>query len=636
MPTLLAQAAAKPAGGAPLEQIAVVAVSTTVITLAVLLLVARYRTGHARPLRAAGAAAERVLGVPAWAGVPAVLGIAFGVVALFGVTWDVSLHVDQGRDEGPLGTGAHYPILVGLLGLFQAGLLAVGMAPASRRDASRTSLRIRGLWPVPLAAALMLVASSLAFLGFPLDDLWHRLFGQDVTIWGPTHVQMIACAIIGVIGALLLLVEGARTAGRDLQHPRGVVLRPLPVAFGTVTLAGWVVLLAEYDLGVPQYRMVWHPLILAFAATQALVLARLWGGRGAALAATLVYVPVLAVFSWIVGQPLGLTHPSMPLFVVEALVVEGAALALGTRRPMRFAVAAAALVGTVGFAAEYAWSHVAMPLPWTPSLLAEGVPVALLGALAGAVVSVVFVQALLGRSAPGRRPVLLASGAGVLAVALGVNALVVSNPAGGVTARIQVSDVRPTAGPGGTPTQPTGRVRVTFDPPSIARDAHWVQAMGWQGGASFVDRLTRQPDGSWTSSERVPLTGNWKSVVRVHRGRAMLAAPIFMPADDAIDFAGVPVRPDAARAMVYDHELLQVERKDDVPTWLWNPAIIAVLSIVALLLVGTGLAAGRLGRAAARGAATAPTGPGLLAELVGGVLERVTHRRPPASGATGD
>ena len=33
-----------------------------------------------------------------------------------------------------------------------------------------------------------------ALMGFPLDDIWHRIFGQDVTLWGPTHLMMIGGA----------------------------------------------------------------------------------------------------------------------------------------------------------------------------------------------------------------------------------------------------------------------------------------------------------------------------------------------------------------------------------------------------------------------------------------------------------
>ena len=628
MNPVLAQAseAAPSVNGAPLGQIAIVAVLTTGVTLLMLATIARYRQGYARPLRALGRTSESVMGVPGWAGVPAVAGVAFGALALFGVTWDVALHIDEGRDEGPLGTLAHYPILIGLLGLFQSGLLAVGMAPKRPERASRAALRIRGLWPIPAAAALMLVSSALAFLGFPLDDLWHRLFGQDVSLWGPTHVMMIACAVLGVIAALILLVEGARVAGRDLLHRGGVAMRPLPVAFGAVVLLGWAVLLGEFDWGVPQYRMVWHPMILAFASAQALVVARVWGGRGAALAAWAIYLPALGILSLLVGGPLGQSMPSLPLFLAQAVAIELLAGRGAIAAPVRFGALAGLLAGTVGFAAEYAWSQVAMPLPWTTNLLPEGLPVSIVAGVAGGVLGAVFAASLMGTLAAGRGPRLAATVAAIATVALGVNALVVSNPAD-VRATIQVSDVRDTEAPGYGGVQPTGRISVRFDPPGITDGAHWVSAMGWQGQGSFVDPLTKQADGSWGTDARIPVSGNWKSMVRVHSGRSMLAVPVFMKADPAIGFAGMPVRPEVTRAMVFDQQVLQIERKDDVPGWLWNPAIVLVLGMVLALAYATGRAAAHVGRAGE----PVPDGavaPGSLGRLAAAAAERLHHLTP--------
>ena len=39
--------------------------------------------------------------------------------------WDISLHIAQGRDEGPLANAAHYFILAGLFGVFASGFLSM-------------------------------------------------------------------------------------------------------------------------------------------------------------------------------------------------------------------------------------------------------------------------------------------------------------------------------------------------------------------------------------------------------------------------------------------------------------------------------------------------------------------------------
>ena len=102
----------------------------------------------------------------------------------------------------------------------------------------------------------MAAAGGFALIGFPLDDLWHRLFGQDVTLWGPTHLMLIGGASVSLIGQGVLLAEGTRTQG---------------------------ILQGEFDFGVPQFRLLFHPILIAFAAGIALVAARIYAGRGAAL-----------------------------------------------------------------------------------------------------------------------------------------------------------------------------------------------------------------------------------------------------------------------------------------------------------------------------------------------------------------
>ena len=47
---------------------------------------------------------------------------------------------------------------------------------------------------------------------------------------------------------------------------------------------------AEFDFGVPQFRMVFQPMLIMLAAGVALVAARIWLGRGAALGAALFFL----------------------------------------------------------------------------------------------------------------------------------------------------------------------------------------------------------------------------------------------------------------------------------------------------------------------------------------------------------
>ena len=130
--------------------------------------------------------------------------------------WDIALHINVGRDEGPLANPAHYLILVGLFGIFAAGCIAVGLPKGEKPTPS--AVRITEGWYAPVGAILIALAGGYALIGFPLDDMWHRLFGQDVTLWGPTHLMLIGGAAMTLIGQAILLREGRPVA--EGQGPR--------------------------------------------------------------------------------------------------------------------------------------------------------------------------------------------------------------------------------------------------------------------------------------------------------------------------------------------------------------------------------------------------------------------------------
>lgn len=600
MLSILAVEAPKAAGsGAPIWQIALVAGATTLTTVLTLWLIVAFRAGRARPLRDAALLVGRVTKVPGWASLPATLALVAVGIALAGAEWDIALHIDEGRDDGPLGTAAHYPILIGLMLFFVAGLLAVGMAPKEGRQSSRAAIRIRGLWPVPVSAALILAGSAMAFLAFPLDDLWHRVFGQDVTLWGPTHIMLIACAITGALGIVLLMVEGAQAAGHDPRVTRAGLLRivPLPVLFGMIVLVGFTLEMDEFNFGVPQFRLVWHPLLIALASSLGLVAARLWGGPGAALKAAVlafvVFVPLTLVVHFVFGQ----SFHAQPLYLVEALAIELLAIRGAWRRPLLFGAAAGLAAGTIGFAAEYGWTQIAFRLPWTTNLLPEGVPLAIVAGVAGGVLGALIAEAVTGRLRPGRRPLAIAIVAGVVVIAVGLRALEHQTPEG-ATATITVTDVRTEDTPGKGRVEATGNVQVRFDGTDVTEDADWVRAMAWQGHGAFSNVFEQRADGSWRSTARVPLGGRWRTILSVNGRDTILGVPIYMPADPPVGFAGYPLKPEVTRDVVSLESLAQIERKPDAPAWAWKPATLAVLLINLLLLIGLGGTAYRIGRAA--------------------------------------
>lgn len=598
----------KPAGGAPTTDLIIVACGTTLLTLLTLQMIVAYRRGGARPLRRLLDALESRLGLPGWAALPGLGAIAFSVVTIWGASWDIGLHIDQGRDEGPLGTAAHYPMLIGLFGTFLMGILSVGLAPTDRRKSSPVAFYVPGVGTVPAAGLLLLAASSFAMAGFPLDDLWHRIFGQDVTLWGPTHTMFIGGVMAAGCGATLLLAEGSRTAGREPFGGGSFKRLQIPALLAGIFLYLWTAALHEFNWGVPQYREIWQPMMLAFGGAHAMVLARLIAGRGGAFAALLTWLPMQVAMVLVIGGPLDTTMPSMPLFIAEALIIELLAVRGEWRSPVRFGAVAGLGVGTIGFAANYGWSHLAMPLPWPAAILPEAIPVAIAAGVAGGLLGALMAQALRGELPSGRMPLALASAAALVAIGLGINAAVVDSPRG-VTATIALSNLHQATVPGGG-TGPVADATVRLSDPSLAEDATWTSVMAWQGGGRFLNALERGPDGTLRTTEPIPIGGSWKSLVRIHKGRTMLAAPVRMPADAAVGFAGYPAEPQVTREMTRDTTLLQLERRDDAPLWAWTPATILVLTMDILLMVLLALISVRIGRMSGREGAVEASGEG--------------------------
>src|SRR3954470_2586366 len=304
-------AASEPAGGAALDQVAIATGMASVATAVLLAGIFGYRRGHhggvaGRALRRLAGLSERATGLPAWAALPAGLAGGSLLVALLGMYWDISLHIDQGRDPGPLANPAHYLILVGLYGIFAAGCLAIAL-PEDRPGPA--AIAITRDWHVPVGGILLLACGSFALIGFPLDDMWHRLFGQDVTLWGPTHLMLFGGAGLSLIAQAILLAEGMRARGVRGDSIRDTAWMTAARRVGLMggLLIGLSTFQGEFDFGVPQFQLVFHPMLVALSAGLALTAGRIWIGKGGALATAVFFFAVRGLISLIVGDVFGET-----------------------------------------------------------------------------------------------------------------------------------------------------------------------------------------------------------------------------------------------------------------------------------------------------------------------------------------
>jgi hypothetical protein len=277
---------------------------------------------------------------------------------------------------------------------------------------------------------------------------------------------------------------------------------------------------------------------------------------------------------------------AIPLYVVEALCVEAAALLL-IRRPLAFGALSGVLIGTVGFAAEFWWTGVVFPLPWTSDILVEGLLMAVVGGVAGGICGALLVMGLQGRlPGPGLTRALFAGSVLAIAVAL-VNGLWITRP----------DDLSATVRPSATSDGPEkdATAVVEFERPPFEGDQPaWLTITAWQGGGQeglHIDHLRRIDDTTYETTEEMPIGGSWKTLVRLQDGRDLSALTVFMPADSALDEGVVPAE-EAERTFGDEKEILQRELKDDVAGWLpyAGGLVVLVCSLVLVIALGWGIA----------------------------------------------
>jgi hypothetical protein len=575
----------EPAGGAAIGEAIGATAGALVATALVIYLIAGHRSGRIKLLDRFGAWAERHTGLPAWAAVPSMLlGVSL-LTAVLGMYWDISLHIDNGRDAGPLANPAHYLILIGLYGVLVAGVLSMALAGTERP--AKTAVHLGGDWWAPVGGLMMAACGAFALTGFPLDDMWHRLFGQDVTLWGPTHLMLIGGASLATLGGMVLMGEAITTVGRDPEREATPwvyhVRRALLVGGFLVALTTFQ---AEFDFGVPQFRAVNQPVLIMLAAGIGLVTTRLYLGRGGALLAVLGYVLIRGFLTIMVGGVWGQTTPHFPLYIVEALLVEAVFARAGGRSPVVNGAIAGALIGTLGLAAEWAWTHIWMPIPWSSSLFPEAAIAGFITAVAAGAVGGFIGGSLTGRSGvlttredgrrlvPADRRAALAGGLALMAV---IGWALPMSDSGPERAQVTLRDID-------RGEQRSVAAAMRLEPRDSVKDPEFMNVTAWQGGGSVIDPLEKVAPGVYRTTKPIPVYGGWKSTLRIQQGDALISMPLFMPKDAAIPAGEVPAKASFTRAFQSDIEVLQRERKQGVSPALKLIAYLTVLAIALSLI----------------------------------------------------
>ena len=355
--------------------------------------------------------------------------LAAKVLGGWGVTWDIQWHVLIGRDSFWIPPHVMTYSAVTAVVMLSLGALACETFLALTGRPFPGGARLFGL----VGTRGMHVAwwgIAITVLAAPLDDLWHRLFGLDVTLWSPPHLLGLLGSQVNSLGCFLLAMEAYPEGGRArfLALLVGGV-----IFFGTFHLLLGTSILWAYDQGglvffyypilgalllpvslVLMSRLSasrWAPaLTVALAAVIALV------GGGVARAGFAILAPEPAIEEAIAQDPSSLiakahqiarengtpvvTYTGRARSITWALLPALALCLVDARRR--------AVLGSLAFAAAFlgtaSWSLARFPalqhvLP-TAAEVAMGVALALAAGTLGGIIGYTLVTALGGSSLP--------------------------------------------------------------------------------------------------------------------------------------------------------------------------------------------------------------------------------------------
>jgi hypothetical protein len=295
--------------------------------------------------------------------------LALGSVAgLLGVYWDIAWHIDKGRDS--FFSPPHnfiYAFMVVVLTMSLYGLV---------RDKRETPFHLTiGHTRLHPGMLIVAVGAMLVLFFAPADDLWHRVFGPDATLWGPMHLVGLLGFTMATFGGLLSSWLERSLTSTINPDPKRQRLFTISTVFFAVILLGWMMLyLAEFEYGIQVFPMFWQPLLLAGLPTFALVLvAKLAPVPWAATLTTLgfsVFRLLLAGYLTFTARLdlAGESQPALPFLILVGVVVD---VLVQRKAPLW-------LIGIVAALVSLGSNYVQHQLGWYSGSLLVGVPLGIL------------------------------------------------------------------------------------------------------------------------------------------------------------------------------------------------------------------------------------------------------------------
>ena len=219
--------------------------------------------------------------------------LASKLTAGWGLGWDIRWHVLIGRDSFWI---APHVLIYASVAAAVAASLAVVAVETWRGAARPDAVRVLGLVGTR-GFHLAWLGMVLVILAAPIDDLWHRLFGPDVTLWSPPHLLGLLGAQVNTLACMLIACEVWPAASRTRAT---ALLLGATFLFGTFAIAtdpSWRVAFLYGGLAFYTWPVL-SALAFAFSLVVGTMLSGLrWAAVAVVLLATLAQMSTSAVAS---------------------------------------------------------------------------------------------------------------------------------------------------------------------------------------------------------------------------------------------------------------------------------------------------------------------------------------------------
>jgi hypothetical protein len=152
--------------------------------------------------------------------------LAAKTLAIWGLQWDIQWHIRIGRDSFWIPPHLMMYAGVAIVVLLSFGTLARDTWRRRGARAAEGEMAVIGFVSTP-GIHLAAWGIALTVLAAPIDDLWHRVFGIDVTLWSPPHLLGLCGSFINTAACLLIAHE---------VYPAGSRVKAAAVILGAALL----------------------------------------------------------------------------------------------------------------------------------------------------------------------------------------------------------------------------------------------------------------------------------------------------------------------------------------------------------------------------------------------------------------